>query len=293
MICVRLQGGLGNQLFQYAAGRALAQRHNSRLILDTSFLHQTSNKYTKRELELTRFMINARISNHGEFRKNSLWHRLPIISNWLSPWHLYVEKSFSFNSAFNNLPDNTYLAGYWQSFRYFSAIAEVIATDLQPIEDLSQLSKEIDHRIRSCESISVHVRRGDYVSLRSASNMHGALKNAYYSKANENIFNTLLKPHFFVFSDDSNWCKLNLRFPSESVTYITHNSGFSAWQDLILMSRCRHNIIANSSFSWWAAWLADQLHGTKDRLVIAPQQWFRHITINIKDRFPNHWKVVS
>ncbi|MCX7119946.1 MAG: O-antigen polysaccharide polymerase Wzy, partial [Legionellales bacterium] len=113
---VRLQGGLGNQLFQYAAGRALARRHNSRLILDTSILQRTGNKYTHRELELTRFMINARISNLGEFRRNSLWHRLPVISNWFSPWHLYVEKSFSFNSAFNNLPDNTYLAGYWQSF---------------------------------------------------------------------------------------------------------------------------------------------------------------------------------
>lgn len=293
MICVRLEGGLGNQMFQYAAGRALACRQNTGLILDITPLQQTSNKYTSRELEVTRFRINSRVSRPGEFRNISLLHRLPALSNWLSPWHLYIEDSLLFNSAFDKLPDSTYLSGYWQSFRYFSDIARDIYAELQPIEDLSQQSREIEHRIESCESVALHVRRGDYVSLKSAAKMHGALVDSYYTEAIDHTFDALVKPIFFVFSDDPNWCKANLKLPSGSTTYICHNSGSAAWQDLKLMSQCRHNIIANSSFSWWGAWLADQLHGTKNRLVFAPQRWFTGQTHDTKDRFPSHWKVVS
>lgn len=293
MICVRLEGGLGNQLFQYAAGRALARRHNTDLILDTSALQRTGNKYTRRELDVTRFRINSRISKPGEFRRISLLRRLPAISNWLSQWHLYVEDSLLFNPAFNNLPDTTYLSGYWQSFRYFSEIAGDIYADLQPIEELSEQSKYIEQKIESSESVAIHVRRGDYVSLKSAANMHGALAASYYTETIGHICNALVKPHFFVFSDDPDWCKANLQLPSESTVYISHNIGPAAWQDLRLMSRCRHNIIANSSFSWWGAWLADQLHGTKNRFVFAPHRWFIGQTHETKDRFPNHWKVIS
>jgi hypothetical protein len=219
--------------------------------------------------------------------------RFPTISNWVSPWRLYVEDSLLFNPVFNELPDSTYLSGYWQSFRYFSDIAEDIYADLQPTEELSLQSKGMGEQIESCESVAIHVRRGDYVSLKSAAAVHGALVNSYYVSTIEYICDTLVNPYFFVFSDDPDWCKVNLKFPTGSVTYIAHNSGSAAWQDLILMSRCRHNIIANSSFSWWGAWLADQLYGTKDRLVFAPQQWFTGKIHDTKDRFPNHWKVIS
>jgi hypothetical protein len=292
MICVRIEGGLGNQMFQYAAGRALAIRHKTDLILDISPLQQNMKKYTSRELEVDKFCIKSNFSRSEEFRNMSFLRRVPALSKWLSSWNIFAEDSLMFNSDFEKLPDKTYLSGYWQSFRYFSDISQDIYSDFKPREELSLQSKEIALKIESCESVALHVRRGDYVSLKSAAHMHGTLSNSYYTKAIGETYDTLVNPFFFIFSDDPDWCKLNLKLPSRSAIFICHNTGPSAWQDLMLMSQCRHNIIANSSFSWWGAWLADQMHGTKNRLVFAPQQWFSGQSHDTKDRFPNHWKVV-
>ncbi len=293
MICVKLEGGLGNQMFQYAAGRALAQRHNTDLILDTAALNRTGSKYTARDFELKHFRVKSQLSSPEDFRLIRLLHRFPRLVNLFSNWRLYVEDSLSFNVAFKELPDSTYLSGYWQSFLYFSDFAKNIYEDFQPTEELSQFSKEISHQIISCESVSLHVRRGDYVTLKSAANMHGTLAESYYSKAIEHVFSSLANPVIFIFSDDPDWCKANLIFPFGSVRYVNHNVGSAAWQDLMLMSQCRHNIIANSSFSWWGAWLADQRYGINDRFVYAPNKWFAGIDNNIIDRIPKHWILIK
>lgn len=293
MICIRLEGGLGNQLFQYAAGRALSLRHKTDLLLDVSMLQQVKRGVTFRELELNRFKIDARVIDSNNSKFINFFHGFKYIVSFFSKWNFFVENSLLFNSKFQALPDQTYLLGYWQSFRYFEEIASVIYADFEPSKPISDKSRAIGIEMTEINSVAIHVRRGDYVSLKSASNMHGALSLNYYKKAIDEIQEKLTNPVFFVFSDDPTWCKENLPLPFDSTTFISHNSGSESWQDLILMSHCHHTVIANSSFSWWAAWLADQRYGLENRLVYAPARWFVGTTHDTKDRFPCHWIVTK
>jgi hypothetical protein len=139
-------------------------------------------------------------------------------------------------------------------------------------------------------SVALHIRRGDYVSLGSANKYHGVLPLEYYEMAVSYALTNIQNPHFVIFSDDLLWCRQNLSLPDDSFTYVENNLGDASWQDLILMSHCRHHVIANSSFSWWGAWLADQRWG-KNRIVIAPHKWFLKLEISKQDRFPSHWLI--
>jgi hypothetical protein len=293
MISVRLQGGLGNQLFQYAAGRALALRHKTELLLDTSTLQRFSRHVTPRPLELQLFNHVGRFSTAREARNFPWLHRLAPFSHWLSPWSTYVEKDVAFNVSFKSLQDQTYLVGYWQSFRYFEDIARQLMTEFEPVGALSAQSLRVAEQIDSSTSLALHVRRGDYVSLKSAASFHGALPQSYYEAALIRAGECLDAPQIFVFSDDPEWCQSNLPLNGKA-TFITHNSGADAWQDLVLMGRCRHHVIANSSFSWWGAWIADQRWTASQRLVIAPSHWFSgRPEQNLGDRFPSHWEMLS
>jgi hypothetical protein len=294
MICVRLDGGLGNQLFQYAAGRALAHRISSELLIDTSRLQRRNIAVTPRALELGHFRHAGRIATVAESRHLPWLHRVAPISHWISPWRTCVEQGLLYNAKFNELPDQTYLVGYWQSFRYFERISQLLATELQPVADLSSESETVASHIAAVTAVAIHVRRGDYVSLASAASLHGVLPISYYDHALAYVRERTVNPQFFVFSDDIAWCEMHLPLKREEVTYVVHNTGGAAWQDLALMSRCHHHIIANSSFSWWGAWLADQKQHGKPRLVIAPSKWFAGQTEqSLKDRFPTHWVVQS
>jgi hypothetical protein len=293
MISVRLEGGLGNQLFQYAAGRSLALRHGTELLLDTSTLQRYKRSVTPRQFELDSFLHLGRMATVHEARFLPWMHRIAAISHWVSPWRTYVEKGLSFNADFASLPDQTYLVGYWQSFRYFSHISKLLIDELKPLDVLSEASEVVAEQIDTCTSVALHVRRGDYVSLASAANFHGALSKSYYESALSYVRERVLNPKYFVFSDDPEWCRKNL--PSNNtMIFVGHNAGPDAWQDLMLMSRCHHHIIANSSFSWWAAWMADQRWGVKQRIVIAPKHWFRGKMLDkdMESRFPSHWVTI-
>jgi len=295
MICVRLEGGLGNQLFQYAAGRALALRHRTELILDTSTLQRCSRRVTQRHLEL-HYLRHVGLVASGRDSRLFFWlDRVASFSRWISPWHVYVEKDTAFCAAFETLPDQSYLVGYWQSYRYFSNIAEQLMQEFVPVHALSAMSLAVMERIDSTTSVALHVRRGDYASLASAASFHGTLPLSYYKSAVDRVRERIYAPRFFVFSDDPDWCHSNLEL-DDKATFVVHNSGADAWQDLILMSRCRHHVIANSSFSWWGAWLADQRWADPQRLVVAPAHWFRGLAQtdqNLGDRFPPHWEMQS
>jgi hypothetical protein len=181
--------------------------------------------------------------------------------------------------------------GYWQSYRYFSDVAAPVAAEFEPVEVLSSVSQVLADRIAETPSVAVHVRRGDYVTLPSAANFHGVLPLGYYAQAMESIHLTEPQAHFFVFSDDLAWCKAHL--PGDlPMTFVGHNAGSDAWQDLTLMSHCRHHVIANSSFSWWGAWLADQRWGVTGRRVIAPKRWFAGQQQVSPDRYPEHWEAI-
>lgn len=293
MICVRFDGGLGNQLFQYSAGRALAHNLGVELLLDTSVLQRQTRNVTRRRLELSRFSHVGRYATKTESYVLPWLHHVAYFSHLLSPWHTYVERSTEFDANVKKLSDQTYLVGYWQSHHYFSGIANQLTAEFLPIDPCSPKSMEISEAIDVNASIALHVRRGDYVSLKSAASFHGALPLSYYMAAVTRVRECVANPKFFVFSDDPEWCRSNLQL-GDSAVFVDHNLGADSWQDLVLMGRCRHHVIANSSFSWWGAWLADQRWGVQQRLVIAPARWFSgRAEAAGSDRFPAHWEVLS
>ena len=293
MICIRLEGGLGNQLFQYAAGRALAVRHSAALLLDTTKFSQKKRGVTSRVLNLNHFSHVARIATNREMRFLPWLSHLPVLSGMVSSWNTYLENGPGFDAGFLSLPDQSYLVGYWQSFRYFENIAPQLIGEFEPVERLSPANEALLDKVGAEKSVAVHVRRGDYLTLKSAARLHGVQPISYYANALERVRERVEAPEFVVFSDDPKWCRDKL--PLESgATFVDNNAGSDAWQDLVLMSHCRHHVIANSSLSWWGAWLADQRWSSVTRVVIAPARWFAgHAEQNLVDRFPPHWLVQS
>ncbi len=281
-------GGLGNQLFQYAAGKALAAHHGTELWVDLSFL-EAEGEHTKRHLELQAFKVNYRICTKKElerFTQPSIFRK--AISKYLpfAGFQNYIanEKNFAYQEDFFSYPANTYLNGFWQSEKYFKQIRDLLLHELVIKKPLPNNCADIKNAILKTPSISLHIRRGDYVSNKQANAFHGVLPIAYYEEA-VNYLNALFGPlPVFVFSDEMDWVKQNLRLNNAS-TYVDVNTGGSAIYDLHLMSLCRHNIIANSSFSWWGAWLNAQ----PDKVVIAPKQWFADSSINTADLVPPGW----
>jgi hypothetical protein len=285
MIVVRLCGGLGNQMFQYAAGRSLSIIHKTELVLDLSWYKNIPGSNTPRKYELGNYNIQARLATKKEERFFSLYsNRIFKRISWLHwQWNRYQEMSFDFDINFPFLLDNTYLDGYWQSFKYFESIADIIRTEFLLSVPPSSIDQVIIDQIITTESVSVHVRRGDYVTQKAASKMHGACSLEYYGAAIQEVEKRITHPYFYVFSDDSNWAKMNLSFPGPTV-FVDHNSDATAFQDLRLMSQCRHHVIANSSFSWWGAWLNPK----KDKLVIGPNKWFMD-NRSTSSLTPNEW----
>jgi hypothetical protein len=290
MIRVRLEGGLGNQLFQYTAGRALAVRHGCGLELDASWYQNKLTGVTARGFELGHFKCVADIlMPHKEYFHSKLcliWR----LNRSMPGFSMYRENGMSFNEQFWLLPDQTYLIGYWQSYRYADEILPQITSELEPARPLSLDSQLMSEKIASTSSVALHIRRGDYVSLNAASKYHGALAISYYQAALRRIRDQISSPTIFVFSDEPEWCRSNLLLDDTDATFISSNSESLAWQDLILMSRCEHHIIANSSFSWWGAFLADLRRPGAQRIVIAPRRWFNtNAYQDVSDRLPFHW----
>ena len=292
MICVRLDGGLGNQLFQYAAGRALALRLGTELLMDTSTLLCHSRNVTPRHFELSRFRIAGRLATQKEARLLPWMHRIAPVSHWVSQWHTYVEESESYSPQFLHLPDNIFLVGYWQSYKYFESIEATLVNELTPSEPLSFESMAFLNQIESSSSVALHIRRGDYVSRAAAASHHGVLPLSYYQATIDRVEENVVSPLYFVFSDDPAWCRSALPLHNGNAVFVDHNAGPNAWQDLVLMSHCLHHVIANSSFSWWGAWLADQRWPFPQRLVVVPERWFGgKNSQSLTDRFPAHWIV--
>lgn len=270
MIVVRLNGGLGNQLFQYAAGRGLAARHDTELVLDDYWYSHTPGRDTPRMYELSNYPVNARRTTPLEafwcrLHGGRITRRLPFLPR---RWKHFSERSFAYQSEFSKLPDGVYLDGYWQSYKYFENVADVIRTELMPLQQMGEEDRAVAACMHTGVPISIHVRRGDYVSNPAAA-QHGLCGLDYYRAAVQYLSQRISEPHFFVFSDDPEWTKANLRLPG-SARYVDHNAAAFAFQDMRLMSLCKHNIVANSSFSWWGAWL----NPDKEKLVICPRQWF-------------------
>ena len=271
MIVVRLCGGLGNQMFQYAAGRRLAYVRKTELVLDLSWYRHIPASNTPRNYELDDYPIAARVTTAAEewwcqLHSNRVLRRVAFLPR---RWFNFREKSFEFDRSVLDLPDNTYLDGYWQSHQYFDDIADLIRAEMTPSKLANPRNTAVQIAIASAEAVSVHVRRGDYVTLKTAATMHGSCSLDYYQAALATVASRTRAPHFFVFSDDVEWARANLTAPGP-MTFVDHNGPEAAFQDLRLMSLCKHHVIANSSFSWWGAWL----NPGKDKIIISPKTWF-------------------
>lgn len=279
MILVRLIGGLGNQMFQYAAGRALAARLDAPLLLDL----RDFRRYRLRSYGLDRMQIQARPATTWELARWPIWlrsrrwsgERFGLGSRW------FREERMRFSPAFANLTGAVGLDGYFQSERYFASIRQPLMQEFRPRAPLSRENEVLAETMRAVAGASLHVRRGDYVSDPKTSAVHGVCSPAYYQRAIATLRDRYEGLQVFVFSDDPAWCRANLSL--DGATFV-ENNGAAPECDIFLMAQCRHHIIANSSFSWWGAWLADQ-----PGMTIAPSPWFSDDGLHDDDLIPPAW----
>lgn len=263
MIISKIQGGLGNQLFQWAYGRNLSLKYNTQLYMDTRFYDIKSPDITKRNFNLDKFPnINYNLINNDVIR-NFNSNGYPII--YTDNFH-YIDLEYN-----NNL--NYYLDGYWQSEKYFKEIENIIRQELSPnkliLDKISKVHNPEDN------NVSLHIRRTDYIT---SNGVHPIQPISYYEEA-LNIIKDY--DNILVFSDDIEWCKNNLHF--YKMLFIENNTDI---EDLYIMASCKNNIIANSSFSWWGAWL----NNNPDKKIITPINWFGiQANLNTSDMMPNNW----
>ena len=284
MITSRVIGGLGNQMFQYAAGRALALRRGVGLILDT----QAFLSYKVHSYGLDRYAVQADKVSRDRFfsvRRDSTFWRGVRRLGLMPEKNTYRESNFSFDSKVLALGDDICLEGYWQSEKYFLDFADDIRAELTVIDPPNEENAFWLNRIRSDLSISLHIRRGDYLTNPSANAVHGTCNLDYYRRSAEYLVSILgIEPVFYVFSDDPEWVRENLILPYQ-MHYLNHNDASRNYEDLRLMASCCHHIIANSSFSWWGAWL----NPSSSKVVVAPKKWFRDDSVDTRDLIPSAW----
>ena len=276
-------------MFQYAAARALSLDLGYSLKLDvTGFT-----KYNLHQgFELSRIFTGPfALASDLEIQRILGWRRSAFAQRVLLNKHLsglrssrlIVEPHFNYWAGIKNIPDESYLIGYWQSERYFAGDESSIRNEFIFRLPVSNLNEEVSNRIKCSNSVGLHVRRGDYVNNAKTRAVHGLSSIDYYNRAIRYICERVHLPHLFIFSDDIDWVKVNLKTDLPS-TYLDHNIGQESYVDMRLMSLCRHHIIANSSFSWWGAWLNPRL----DKIVIAPRNWFAS-GVDTKELIPTGW----
>lgn len=275
MIVVRIIGGLGNQMFQYATGRNLSIRNSTKLILDTQPLEDANREnFTIRNFELGIFNLDDKVKknpflnllNSSDKIFSSVYYR---VKRKLIRFNSYFEKNLKYDIEIQGLGRNVYLDGYFQSENYFKESRKILLNDFEFQIELNIENKNILNLIKKSNAVSIHIRRGDYVNNKQINSVHGVLQKPYYDNAIDYIINKEKAPYFFIFSDDPQWVKDNykLNFP---FVVISNNIGDQSYIDMYLMSCCSHNIIANSSFSWWGAWL----NTNPNKIVIGPKKWF-------------------
>lgn len=289
MIITHLIGGLGNQMFQYAAARALSIKLNTELRLDISSF---ANYQLHQGFELQRiFSCVSKVASKENIDDILGWQSFPFIKRILlrpkmamfRNKQFIVEPYFQYWAGINNVVKDGYFDGYWQSEKYFIGAEEQIREDFLFKLPMQHENIELAKKIFQVEAVSLHVRRGDYASNPQNVATHGLCSIEYYQAAIAHITEQVKNPYFFIFSDDISWVKNNLKLDF-SHEYVDQNHGKESFNDMRLMSLCKHNIIANSSFSWWGAWLNSNI----EKIVIAPKKWFANDRIT-QDLIPENW----
>jgi len=295
-IIVQLMGGLGNQLFQYAVGRNIAKMNNFSLKLDLSWFryHPRWFKYHPyRPYSLNHFATLKDIASLAEVAelrgltwvhlKEKILHKV-YADRPYSKQTMIRERTVDFDPEILQISSGAYLSGYWQSEKYFKDIEDIIRKEFTVITPPDPENIKIANEIRETEGVCIHVRRGDYISDPKANQNIGVCSLDYYYRSIDYIMSRVEKPHFYIFSDDPDWTQQHIAIDAPT-TYIHNNPSDKNYEDLRLMTYCKHFIIANSSFSWWGAWLS----ANQQKLVVAPAQWFNGIQYNDDDRLPKEW----
>ena len=285
MIIVKLNGGLGNQMFQYALGRKMSLKNRDVFKLDTSLFTEKNTRH----YALGGFNIIENIANKNDIRRVKLPYGPISAISIAFKKKVFRKFNIGFDQSMTEKKRDLYLDGFWQSEKYFDDIASVIREDFRLRSKMSHSAEIVlDSILKESVPVSVHIRRGDYASDSKTNRYHGVLSPEYYKKAFAALSDRLpendaRKIHFFVFSDDVNWVKNNVSFPYPA-TFIS-NPSISAHEEMTLMSKCAYHIVANSSFSWWGAWL----NSNPKKVVIAPKKWFNTRPSTYKDIVPNSW----
>lgn len=286
MITVKLAGGLGNQMFQYAIGRHISIKYNTKLSLDLSFLLNRGygDKFVYRDYYLDIFNVTA-----DKIVEKLPWYK--TINNKFAERFrinfpgIRVESHFQSDARNLECGPDCYLSGYWQSPKYFSEIAETIRKDFVFVKSVKPSSRGLMDRIKNTNAVCLNVRRSDYVG----NSLHDVCDLKYYHSALDLLSEKVGERTVFVFSDDIEWCEKNLKIPGEHL-YVGHEhahttdfKNFDAY--IYMMTHCKHYIIPNSTFAWWAVWL----NNTDDKVVIAPSRWFNDENIDAEELYDPAW----
>lgn len=292
MIKVLLTGGLGNQLFQYAFGKTIAVKNNSILVLSTSFIESKLpiKKFaTQMKYELGIFNIDATIEHN--FITGKLLYPFAKLEHVVKDKFnennltLLQEEAHHFQADFLAFKDNTYIKGNFQSQNYFKSIEPILRKEFIFKNQLIDKNSDWKDKIQSSNSVAIHIRRGDYISIQKNQDKFIIQNLDYYKNAISYIASKINQPTFFVFSDDIAWTKENLKSDFPMYFIDNNNTAETSYIDMQLMSMCQHNIICNSTFSWWSAWL----NANPEKIVVAPQNWFADKSINSQDLIPSEW----
>ncbi len=273
MIITQLNGGLGNQLFQYALGKAIATNNDCKLYLDLTKL-ESNGMQTKRHYSLDKLRVKGIVLSSTKILILKILAKLKMKSQYN-----YVEKSNIYDKNVVKLGKDVILNGYWQSYKYFDDIRDTLITECQSKNQIV-FDMPFAKSINDPNSVSIHIRRGDYVTNADAKNLLGVLPLSYYIKSVEYVYSKVPKPKFIVVSEDLKWANQNLKKYLPNSTLYFHSDELS---DFEILKKTRHSIIANSSYSWWAAYLGNK------SIVIAPKKWYRSGKISTVDLIPKKW----
>ena len=296
-IITKLQGGLGNQLFQYAAARHLSFLKNTPLLLDDQWFKSSHVDVTPRSLLLRDLAIDGKFISFRDALKRP--NRLMRIAQQylpINPYRYQEKNEYLFDPTMSQIKlysnQDLYVMGYWQSYKYFQDIQDLLREEIRPNFAMSKTYQAYFEQISTqANATMVHIRRGDYVNLHSAAKVHNLLDLTYYEEAMRRIdaqCSHAQAPHFFVFSDEIAWAQAHLP-KHHSITFIENTESERAVvEELQLMAACRNHIIANSSLSWWGAWLCQQ----PKQQVICPSRWVNREGLSFDDLLPPHWQRI-
>jgi hypothetical protein len=285
-IYLRLMGGLGNQLFQYAAGRSLADRLGVELVLDDRYVVRKSHHTG---LALDAFNVRTRLMDKLE--RQAFSEGKIRLARWCKKLirplgKVFWETQYNYDPSIDTTPVGQLLIGFWQSEEYMHNMHQ-LRLDLVLKAPLSAPAQKVSEVIDAVESVALHVRRGDYLKDQKTITRHGVCSQSYYQSAIDLVLAEKPKAVFFVFSDDPKWVKAHLKLPPQCAYVSAVN--IAAEEDLVLMSGCKHQIIASRTFSWWGVWL----NNSCDKIVVCPTPWFDDNNIVTKDLLPANWHQLA